>query len=62
MSRDWTLALRRLVGWFFAPTPVLHRFDPAECRERQRAAAIAAAFVPHTPAARRQPTNQEGFQ
>ena len=55
-------ALRRLLAWLFAPMPVLHRFDPAECRERQRAAAIAAAFFHHTPADRRHPTNQEGFQ
>ena len=54
--------VRAFVAWLFAPEPVLHRFDPAECRERQRRAAIAAAFSPHMSADRRRPINQEGFQ
>lgn len=54
--------IRALRDWLFAPSPVLHRFDPAECRKRQRRAAIAAAFAPHMPADRRRPINQEGFQ
>lgn len=38
--------LSRFAAWLWGPQPVLHRFDPDECRERQRQAAIAAAFYP----------------
>lgn len=56
------IALIRAVLAWFTEASVSHRFDPAECRERQRQAAIAAAFYPHLPADRRSTVNQEGFQ
>ncbi|WP_161495023.1 hypothetical protein [Caulobacter sp. BP25] len=54
--------LSRFAAWLWAAQPVLHRFDPAECRERQRQAAIVAAFNPQSPPASRRLFTQDGFQ
>lgn len=52
--------LSRLAARLWAPQPVLHRFDPAECRERQRQAAITAPSIPNPGRASRGPSS--GFQ
>lgn len=54
--------LNRLLAALFPPPTVRHRFDPAECRERQKWAGVAAAFSPNDPPARRRLSTQDGFQ
>lgn len=54
--------LGRFLTRFRSHSSVLHRFDPAECRERQRQAAITAAFYPQPgPRLTRGPQDR-GFQ
>lgn len=49
---------------FAGPVPVAHRgFDPAESRDRQKWAAVAAAFTPVTPQPRlERGAKDRGFQ
>lgn len=54
--------LRRLLAALFPPPIVRHRFDPAECRERQKWAGVAAAFSPTTEPRLARGSQDRGFE